>query len=98
LTILISAGLHKSWAIALKFADGSRFWPSDQPYRSRHEFRDAFSGIEKFAVGTAYAVGGIGIRRGDGGHARARRKRVGPPADFLVLILAGIVGHKMVEA
>ena len=102
-TILIGAGLLEIvWAIALKFADGfTRFWPSAIGLVAAvTSFVMLSVALKSLPVGTAYAVW-VGI--GTFGVAIVGMLALGESASvlrliFLVLILAGIVGLKMVEA
>jgi quaternary ammonium compound-resistance protein SugE len=102
-TILIGAGLLEIvWAIALKFADGfTRFWPSAIGLAAAvTSFVMLSAALKTLPVGTAYAVWvGIGVF----GVAIAGMIALGesvsvPRMTFLALILAGIIGLKMVEA
>ena len=72
----------------------------NRPCRGRHEFRDASVALKSLPVGTAYAVW-VGI--GELGVAIVGMLALGESASvlrliFLVLILAGIIGLKVVEA
>lgn len=102
-TILIAAGLLEIvWAIALKFADGfTRFWPSAIGLVAAiASFVLLSMALKSLPVGTAYAVWvGIGVL----GVAIAGMVSLGESVTvlrltFLALILAGIVGLKMVES
>src|SRR5262245_19684689 len=102
-TILVGAGLLEIvWAIALKFADGfTRFWPSAIGLAAAvMSFVMLSVALKSLPVGTAYAVWvGIGVF----GVAIAGMIALGESVSvlrltFLALILAGIVGLKMVEA
>ena len=101
--ILIGAGLLEIvWAIALKFADGfTRFWPSAIGLAAAvTSFVLLSVALKSLPVGTAYAVW-VGI--GAFGVAIVGMLALGESASvlrliFLVLILAGIIGLKMVEA
>src|SRR5262249_27614952 len=102
-TLLIGAGLLEIvWAIALKFADGfTRFWPSaDGLAPAGTGFVMLSLGVKSLRVGTAYAVWvGIGVF----GVAIAGMIALGENVSvlrltFLALILAGIIGLKMMEA
>jgi quaternary ammonium compound-resistance protein SugE len=102
-TILIGAGLLEIvWAIALKFADGfTRFWPSAIGLAAAvMSFVMLSLALKSLPVGTAYAVWvGIGVF----GVAIAGMIALGESVSFLRLtflglILAGIVGLKLVEA
>jgi quaternary ammonium compound-resistance protein SugE len=102
-TILIGAGLLEIvWAIALKFADGfTRFWPSAIGLAAAvMSFVMLSVALKSLPVGTAYAVWvGIGVF----GVAIAGMIALGESVSvlrltFLTLILAGIIGLKMVEA
>ena len=101
-TILIAAGLLEIvWAVALKFADGfTRFWPSAIGLVAAiASFVLLSMALKSLPVGTAYAVWvGIGVL----GVAIAGMVALGESVSvlrltFLALILAGIVGLKMVE-
>jgi quaternary ammonium compound-resistance protein SugE len=101
--ILIGAGLLEIvWAITLKFADGfTRFWPSAIGLVAAiASFVMLSVALKSLPVGTAYAVWvGIGVF----GVAMAGMIALGESVSvlrltFLVLILAGIIGLKMVEA
>jgi quaternary ammonium compound-resistance protein SugE len=102
-TILIGAGLLEIvWAITLKFADGfTRFWPSAIDLAAAvTSFVMLSVALKSLPVGTAYAVWvGIGVF----GVAIAGMIALGESVSvvrltFLTLILAGIIGLKMVEA
>jgi quaternary ammonium compound-resistance protein SugE len=102
-TILIGAGLLEIvWAITLKFADGfTRFWPSAIGLAAAvMSFVMLSVALKSSPVGTAYAVWvGIGVF----GVAIAGMISLGESVSvlrltFLTLILAGIIGLKMVEA
>jgi quaternary ammonium compound-resistance protein SugE len=102
-TILIGAGLLEIvWAIALKFADGfTRFWPSAIGLAAAvMSFVMLSVALKSLPVGTAYAVWvGISVL----GVAIAGMIALGENVSvlrltFLALILAGIIGLKMVEA
>ena len=102
-TILIGAGLLEIvWAIALKFADGfTRFWPSAIGLAAAlASFVMLSVALKSLPVGTAYAVWvGIGVL----GVAMTGMIALGESVSvlrltFLGLILAGIIGLKMVEA
>ena len=101
-TILIGAGLLEIvWAIALKFADGfTRFWPSAIGLvAALASFVMLSVALKSLPVGTAYAVWvGIGVL----GVAMTGMIALGESVSvlrltFLGLILAGIIGLKMVE-
>ncbi len=101
-TILIGAGLLEIvWAIALKFADGfTRFWPSAIGLvAALASFVMLSVALKSLPVGTAYAVWvGIGVL----GVAMTGMIALGESVSvlrltFLALILAGIIGLKMVE-
>jgi quaternary ammonium compound-resistance protein SugE len=100
--ILIGAGLLEIvWAIALKFADGfTRFWPSAIGLAAAvASFVMLSWALKSLPVGTAYAVWmGIGVL----GVAIAGMTALGESASvlrltFLGLILAGIIGLRLVE-
>ena len=100
--VLIGAGpLEIVWAIALKFADGfMRFWPSAIGLAAAvTSFVMLSLALKSLPVGTAYAVWvGIGVF----GVAIAGMAAFGESASvlrltFLALILAGIIGLKLVE-
>jgi quaternary ammonium compound-resistance protein SugE len=100
--ILIGAGLLEIvWAIMLKFADGfTRFWPSAIGLVAAiASFVMLSVALKNLPVGTAYAVWvGIGVL----GVAMAGMIALGESVSvlrltFLALILAGIIGLKMVE-
>jgi quaternary ammonium compound-resistance protein SugE len=100
--ILIGAGLLEIvWAIALKFADGfTRFWPSAIGLAAAvASFVMLSVALKSLPVGTAYAVWvGIGVF----GVAIAGMIALGESVSvlritLLALILAGIIGLKMVE-
>ena len=100
---LLGAGLLEVvWATALKFSDGlTRFWPSAIGIASAVvSFLLLVLALKTLPVGTAYAVwAGIGV----GGVALIGIMALGEPVGmarlgFLALILAGIVGLKLVEA
>ena len=101
--VLIGAGLLEIvWAVALKFADGfTRFWPSAIGLAAAvTSFVMLSVALKSLPVGTAYAVW-VGI--GAFGVAIVGMLALGESASvlrliFLVLILAGIIGLKMVEA
>jgi quaternary ammonium compound-resistance protein SugE len=101
--ILIGAGLLEIvWAIMLKFADGfTRLWPSAIGLVAAiASFVMLSVALKSLPVGTAYAVWvGIGVF----GVAMAGMIALGESVSvlrltFLALILAGIIGLKMVEA
>jgi quaternary ammonium compound-resistance protein SugE len=101
--ILIGAGLLEIvWAITLKFADGfTRFWPSAIGLAAAvTSFVMLSVALKSLPVGTAYAVWvGIGVF----GVAMTGMIALGESVSvlrltFLALILAGIIGLKMVEA
>jgi quaternary ammonium compound-resistance protein SugE len=102
-TILIGAGLLEIvWAIALKFADGfTRFWPSAIGLAAAvTSFVMLSVALKSLPVGTAYAVW---VGTGALGVAIVGMLALGESASvlrliFLVLILAGIIGLKVVEA
>jgi quaternary ammonium compound-resistance protein SugE len=101
--ILIGAGLLEIvWAITLKFADGfTRFWPSAIGLVAAiASFVMLSVALKSLPVGTAYAVW-VGI--GALGVAMAGMIALGESVSvlrltFLALILAGIIGLKIVEA
>lgn len=100
--ILVGAGLLEIvWAIALKHADGfTRFWPSVIGLvAAAVSFVMLSSALRSLPVGTAYAVW-VGI--GALGVALAGIVALGESASplrlgFLVLILVGVIGLKIVE-
>jgi quaternary ammonium compound-resistance protein SugE len=100
--ILVGAGLLEIvWAIALKHADGfTRFWPSVVGLvAAAVSFVMLSSALRSLPVGTAYAVW-VGI--GALGVALAGIVALGESASplrlgFLVLILVGVIGLKIVE-
>jgi quaternary ammonium compound-resistance protein SugE len=101
-TILIGAGLLEIvWAITLKYSDGfTRFWPSAIGITAAvTSFIMLSAALKTLPVGTAYAVW-VGI--GALGVALAGIVAFGESAStlrlgFLVLILVGIIGLKIVE-
>jgi quaternary ammonium compound-resistance protein SugE len=102
-TILIGAGLLEIvWAIALKYADGfTRFWPSAIGLAAAiASFVMLSMALKDLPVGTAYAVWvGIGVF----GVAIVGMIALGESASvlrftFLALILAGIIGLKIMQA
>ena len=102
-TILICAGLLEIvWAIMLKFADGfTRFWPSAIGLAAAvASFVMLSVALKSLPVGTAYAVWvGIGVF----GVALVGMTALGESVSvlrlaFLAMILAGIIGLKIVEA
>jgi quaternary ammonium compound-resistance protein SugE len=101
-TMLFGAGLLEIvWAIALKYTDGfTRFWPSAIGITAAlASFVMLSSALESLPVGTAYAVW-VGI--GALGVALAGMVALGESASplrlgFLMLILVGIIGLKVVE-
>jgi quaternary ammonium compound-resistance protein SugE len=100
--ILVGAGLLEIvWAIALKQTDGfTRFWPSAIGVTAAIvSFVLLATALKTLPVGTAYAVW-VGV--GALGVALAGIVALGESASplrlaFLVLILIGIVGLKVVE-
>jgi quaternary ammonium compound-resistance protein SugE len=100
--IPVGAGLLEIvWAIALKHADGfTRFWPSVIGLvAAAVSFVMLSSALRSLPVGTAYAVW-VGI--GALGVALAGIVALGESASplrlgFLVLILVGVIGLKIVE-
>jgi len=100
--VLVGAGLLEIvWAIALKHADGfTRFWPSVIGLvAAAVSFVMLSSALRSLPVGTAYAVW-VGI--GALGVALAGIVALGESASplrlgFLVLILVGVIGLKIVE-
>jgi len=101
--ILVGAGLLEIvWAIALKYADGfTRFWPSAIGLAAAiGSFVLLSLALKDLPVGTAYAVWvGIGVL----GVAVVGMIALGESASvlrftFLALILAGIIGLKIIEA
>jgi quaternary ammonium compound-resistance protein SugE len=100
--VLVGAGLLEIvWAIALKHADGfTRFWPSVVGLvAAAVSFVMLSSALRSLPVGTAYAVW-VGI--GALGVALAGIVALGESASplrlgFLVLILVGVIGLKIVE-
>lgn len=100
--VLVGAGLLEIvWAIALKHADGfTRFWPSVVGLAAAAvSFVMLSSALRSLPVGTAYAVW-VGI--GALGVALAGIVALGESASplrlgFLVLILVGVIGLKIVE-
>ena len=102
-TILICAGLLEIvLAIMLKFADGfTRFWPSAIGLAAAvASFVMLSVALKSLPVGTAYAVWvGIGVF----GVALVGMTALGESVSvlrlaFLAMILAGIIGLKIVEA
>lgn len=102
-TILICAGLLEIvWAITLKFADGfTRLWPSAIGLVAAvASFVMLSVALKTLPVGTAYAVWvGIGVF----GVAVAGMTALGESVSvlrlvFLAMILAGVIGLKIVEA
>ena len=100
--VLVGAGLLEIvWAIALKHADGfTRFWPSVVGLvAAAVSFVMLSSALRSLPVGTAYAVW-VGI--GALGVALAGIVALGESASplrlgFLLLILVGVIGLKIVE-
>jgi quaternary ammonium compound-resistance protein SugE len=100
--ILIGAGLLEIvWAVTLKYTDGfTRFWPSAIGLAAAvTSFVMLSVALKSLPVGTAYAVW-VGI--GAVGVAIAGILALGESLSalrlgFLALILAGIIGLKIVE-
>lgn len=101
-TVLVAAGLLEIvWAVALKYTDGfTRLWPSLLALAAAIvSFAMLSASLKSLPVGTAYAVW-VGI--GTLGVAVAGIVALGECASparlaFLGLILAGVIGLKIVE-
>jgi quaternary ammonium compound-resistance protein SugE len=100
---LLAAGLLEIlWATAFKLSDGlGRFWPSVIGVTAAvASFVLLVLALKTLPVGTAYAVwAGIGVAGvAMFGIVALREPASTARVSFLALILAGIIGLKMVEA
>ncbi len=102
-SLLFAAGLLEvAWATALKYAEGfTRFWPSALGVAAAiASFFLLALALRALPIGTAYAIwAGIGVA----GAAAFGMVALSEPTSaariaFLTLILAGIIGLKLVEA